>query len=164
MHKICIGYFFRFLQRYYLQSRKSISGRITAEAITVLLERSFPGISSYIIDSSGFNDSSASMVYFELDNLFATISDAYNLKFNHLFGLLDLDIEVARQRRERMRVHEEFDNPHPNTVLGKKASAWFSELVMERLSPERYHCTFVSTERWIQVSFMSSGSSLSSVS
>ena len=83
--------------------------------------------------------------------MFETISDAHLLRFNHLFGLLDLDIEVSRQRRERLRLQEEFDNPHPNTVLGQKSSAWFTQMVMERLAPDHYHCTFVPTERWIQV-------------
>ena len=119
--------------------------------MTSLLESSFPGITSYIISSSGYNSSSASRAYFELDQLFATISDAHSLRFGHVFGLLELDVEVARQRAERLRVHEEFDNPHPNTVLGVKASAWFTQLVMERLSPERYHCTYVPTQRWIEV-------------
>ena len=100
LHKvifICLlssSYLFRFIQRYYLQSKTNITARVTADAVSRLLECSFPGISSYIISSSGYNSSSASMVYFELDKLFETISDAHLLRFNHLFGLLDLDIEV----------------------------------------------------------------------
>ena len=146
--------FFRFIQRYYLKTRQRITAAVTGDAISVLLESSFPGISSYIISSSGYNSCSASLAYFELDSLFSTIGDAHNLKFSHVFGLLELDVEVARQRAERLRVHEEFGNPHPNTVLGEKASAWFTQLVMERLSPERFHCTYVPTERWIQVRFL----------
>ena len=79
------------------------------------------------------------------------LSEAVGLDFDHVYGLIDLDIECKRQSLERNRLYEDYSNPHPNFVLGKSKDHWFTQMVMEKLSAGHFHVTFVSTERWIEV-------------
>ena len=129
-------------------------GRVTAEAVSNVLEFSFPGITSYIRNSSGSNSCVMANAYFPADKLFESLSEAHSLNFERVFDLLRSDIEVQRQKAERLRLHDEAHSSHPNTILGRNKDFWFSELISERLSADRYHVTYVSTQNWIDVSFL----------
>lgn len=124
-----------------------ISGDNAASA----LEESFPGITSFVLNSSGANSCSAVRAEFPIETFFSYLQEACALDFNRCFGLLDLDIECRRQQLERNRLYEEYSNPHPNFVLGKSKDHWFSEMIIEKLAADRFHVTFLSTENWIQV-------------
>ena len=127
-------------------------GRVSAESISNALEYSFPGITSYIRNSSGSNSCVLVNAYFPADKFFESLAEAHELDFERVFDLLRLDVEVQRQKAERLRLHEEALSSHPNTILGRSKDFWFSELISERLSADRYHVTYVSTQNWIDVS------------
>ena len=126
-------------------------GYVSADKASYALELSFPGVTSYCINSSGANICSATANTFPVDDFFGMLNDAVGLDFDNLFGLLDLDIECKRQALERTRLHEEFSDPHPNFILGRSKDSWFTEMVMEKLSANHFHVSFVSTIRWIEV-------------
>ena len=128
-------------------------GRVRAEDVANVLEVSFPGITSYIRNSSGSNGCLMVNAEFPVERFFESLSEAHALRFERVFDLLRLDVEVQRQRAERLRLSEEAFKSHPNTILGQSKDSWFTELISERLSADRYHVTYVSTQNWIEVNF-----------
>ena len=146
---------FRAMQRLCQLFTASSFGRVSAESVANVLEVSFPGITSYIRSNSGSNDCLMANSYFPADKFFESLSEAHSLHFERVFDLLRLDIEVQRQKSERLRLHEEAYASHPNTILGQSKDSWFTELITERLSADRYHVTYVSTQNWIEVIYPS---------
>ena len=92
-------------------------------------------------------------VEFAVEELFGVVTKGCTLDFDSCCGLLDLSVEVKRQADERKRLYESFADPHPNIIFGQLKHKWFSELVYNRISATNYHVTFVSSERFIDVSF-----------
>ena len=124
---------------------------ISGDNASTALEEAYPGITSFCLNSSGSNPCSSVRAEFPLDTFFSYLQEACALNFDHCFGLIDLDIECRRQQLERNRLYEEYSNPHPNFILGRAKDHWFTEMIMERLSADRFHVSFLSTENWIQV-------------
>ena len=142
------------MQRFCQLFSGSQFGRVSAESIANVLEASFPGITSYIRSNSGSNDCLMVNNYFPIDRFYESLSEAQSLHFERVFDLLRLDIEVQRQKSERLRLHEEAFKSHPNIILGQDKNSWFTELISERLSADRYHVTYVSTQNWIEVRYI----------
>ena len=75
-------------------------GRISAESVANVLEVSFPGITSYIRNSSGSNGCLMINAEFPIEKFFEALTEAHALRFEHVFDLLRLDVEVQRQKAE----------------------------------------------------------------
>ena len=131
---------------------RSSFGSIRGDVISGILEDGLSGISSYLATKTTTGSAAPEELVFPLETLFAALQEALKLDFNHCFGLLDLSMEVQRQALERKQLYEDFADPHPDVVFGKKKNSWFTELMFERIGPENYHVSFISSERFNQVS------------
>ena len=130
---------------------RSSFGSIRSEIVSGVLEDGLSGINSYLVTKVPTGSANPSESIFPLEDLFSALQDALKLDFNNCFGLLDLSVEVQRQAMERKQLYEDFANPHPEVVFGKKKGLWFSQLMYERIGPDAYHVTYVSSERFNEV-------------
>ena len=144
--------FYRILQQINKLFLRSSYGQISAEDITNILEEAVPGFSSFMISQCPSGKGDAVRTIFPMEDLFQVVSEGIQLDFDHCCGLLDLSVEVQRQATERQRLYESFADPHPNIIFGQLKNRWFSQLLYQRISATNYHVTFVSSERFIDVS------------
>lgn len=119
------------------------------------MEEEFPGLTSFMLSQCPVGEADAVSVYYSTEELFGIVTEGVDLDFDHCCGLLDLSVEVKRQATERQRLYESFTDPHPNIIFGRLKHTWFSQLVYQRITSSNYHVTFVSSVRFIEVSFCS---------
>ena len=134
---------------------RSAFGQIRADDVTNTMESALPGFTSFMLDNCPAGKADAVPEIFPVEELFGVVSEGSLLDFDSCCGLLDLSVEIKRQADERKRLYESFADPHPNIIFGQLKNQWFSQLVYQRISATNYHVTFVSSERFIEVSFCS---------
>ena len=115
--------------------------------------RSNHGFTSFMLAKCPTGKADAVTEIFPTEELFGVVTEGVVLDFSACCGLLDLSVEVKRQADERKRLYESFADPHPNIIFGELKNQWFSQLVYQRISATNYHVTFVSSARFVEVSF-----------
>lgn len=129
-------------------------GTLRGEDVSSVLERTLPGITSYLLSRCEVIHAEAVRGEFPVDNLFAIVSEVKALDFAHAVSILDLDVEIRRQEVERKQLFESFQDPHPNLIFNVRRDSWFCQLVVERVEGDNYHATYVSSERFNEVSVL----------
>ena len=56
-------------------------------------------------------------------------------------------------REERLAIFNGTSDPHPQTIFNMNNSAWFRNLISEKISVDRFHCTYVGSVHFAEVSF-----------
>ena len=144
-HFSCLQNFNKFFLR-------SGYGLIKSDVTSQNLEKIFPGVTAYLQEKCSLEDATPSDTIFPLEMLFSLIETSHTLDFQRCITLLDLSVEIQRQKAERTRLFEEFADPHPNIIFRKRKNSWFSQLVYTRINSNHYHVSYVSSIRFAEVS------------
>lgn len=144
---------FRALQNCNKWFLRSAYGAVSSEEVSNTMEHYFPGITHFVRDLCPPDQADPVRAVFPMERMFELIEVGLGLDFDKCFGLVDLSIECRRQAEERTNLYENFSDPHPDVVFGRRKDSWFSQLVYQRIGVNNYHVSFVSSIHFAEVRF-----------
>ena len=89
--------------------------------------------------------------HFPLEALSQSLSEVQSLDFGRLWAVV-AENPIEQLHKDRMEVYELTSDPHPKKIFNTSSSAWFQNLIVEKVDAERYHCTFIGSYNFVEVS------------
>ena len=130
---------------------RSAYGAVSADEVICSMESHFPGVTHFVRDLCSSDQADPVRAVFEMEHLFEMVEIGLDLDFERCFDLIDLSIECRRQAEERKNLYEDYSDPHPDVIFGKRKNSWFSQLVYQRIGINNYHVSFVSSIHFVEV-------------
>ena len=84
------------------------------------METNFSGLTHFIRDLCPPNQADPVRAIFPMDRMFELLEIGLDLDFSRCFDLIDLSIECKRQAEERKNLYENYADPHPDVVFGRR--------------------------------------------
>ena len=135
-------------------ARDSSDGYLLANQITDCVEKSLPGFLSHSLPLCFKQNARAQNAFFPVEKFLISLSDAQGLDFDRLWRLRSSDPSLDDElRNERLQVYNDTADPHPAHIFNLSSSAWFRNLLQEKISVDRYHCTYIGSYNFAEVSF-----------
>ena len=130
----------------------SDDGYITSDVIYGVVESSLPGFHSHALPICQKQNARPLNGYFPVEEFFSSLTLARQLDFGEFWRVLSETPGVDSLREERLEIFDQTSDPHPQTIFNLDSSAWFRNLVSERISVDRFHCTYVGSIHFAEVS------------
>ena len=144
-------FFFRFLNALIGLARDSSDGYLLANQITDCVESFLPGFLSHALPLCYKENARAQNSFFPVENFLISLSLARDLDFDRLWRIRSSDPTLDDLREERLQVYNDTQNPHPTRIFNLASSTWFQNLLQERISVDRYHCTYIGSYNFAEV-------------
>ena len=132
-------------------ARDSSDGYLLANQITNCVESHLPGFLSHSLPLCHKENARAQNGFFLVEDFLTSLSLARNLDFARLWRVKSSDPTVDDLREERLQVYNDTLNPHPSRIFNLPSSAWFQNLLQEKISVDRYHCSYIESYSFAEV-------------
>ena len=130
-------------------------GYITSEAVTGVVESYLPGFTSQALPKCHKENARAQNEYFPLEDFVSSLILARDLDFGELWNTMSGIPGIDELREERLQIYNETTDPHPRRVFDLDASVWFQNLLRDKISVDRYHCSYLGSHYFAEVSLNS---------
>ena len=135
-------------------ARDSSDGYLMANQITSCVESFLPGFTSFALPFCYKQNARAQNAFFPAEKFLTSLSDIRNLDFQRLWQIRSADPTLVDSlREERLQVYNDTENPHPSRIFNLASSTWFQNLLQEKISVDRYHCTYIGSYHFAEVYF-----------
>ena len=146
--------YFSFLNALISLARDSSDGYLLANQITSCVETFLTGFTSFALPFCYKQNARAQNAFFPVEKFLTSLSDIRELDFRRLWQVRSSDPTLAdKLREERLQVYNDTANPHPSRIFNLASSTWFQNLLQERISVDRYHCTYIGSHHFAEVYF-----------
>ena len=143
---------FRFLIGLVDLAVESDDGRISSSDISALVESELRGFHSYALPICYKQNADPRSAMFPLESLMVNLSKAKKLDFPRLWAILSESPNLDRMAVERMAVYDLTSDPHPALIFNMQSSTWFRNLLSEKIDVDRYHCSYIGSYHFAEVS------------
>lgn len=133
-------------------ARDSSDGYLLANQISDCVEKYLPGFLSHALPLCYKENARPQNAFFPVEEFLTSLSEARKLDFERLWRLRSSDPTVDDLREERLQVYNDTSDPHPAHIFNVNQSAWFKNLLQEKISVDRYHCTYIGSYHFAEVS------------
>ena len=126
-------------------------GYLTSDSVYRLVETFLPGFHSHALPKCLKQNARPQSGFFPVEALSASLILAKQLDFAEFWRVMSDTPGVDDLREERLAIFNETSDPHPQTIFNMNNSAWFRNLISEKISVDRFHCTYVGSVHFAEV-------------
>ena len=130
----------------------SDDGYLHSDTIYSIVESFLPGFHSHAIPICIGQNARPQNGYFPVEDFASSLTLAKQLDFDQFWRVLSEIPTVDTLQEERLEIFNQTSDPHPRTIFNLDNSAWFRNLISEKISVDRFHCTYVGSVHFAEVS------------
>ena len=128
----------------------SSDGIVSSNDIAAIVERHLGGFHAYGYALCRKNHCIAVSADFPLETLCTSLSEIQVLDFVRLWATVDGE-PLEQLQSDRLEVYYDTEDPHPSKIFNRDSSSWFRNLIIEKVDIDRYHCTYVGSANFAEV-------------
>ena len=151
--RVGIKILFRFLSSLLDAAIASDDGYLLSDKVYSTVESFLPGFHSHAIPICIGQNARPQNGYFPMEEFISSLALARNLDFVRFWQVLSETPGADSLQEERLEIYNQTSDPHPRTIFNLDNSAWFRNLISEKISVDRFHCTYVGSVHFAEVIF-----------
>ena len=142
---------FRFINAFLDAVRASSDGYLLSDDIYRIVESFLPGFHAHAIPICIGQNARPQNGYFPIEEFTSSLMLARELDFDQFWRIRSETPGVDTLQEERLEIFNQTSDPHPRTIFNLDNSAWFRNLISEKISVDRFHCTYVGSVHFAEV-------------
>ena len=145
---------FRFLSGLLDAAVTSDDGYLLSDTVYSIVESFLPGFHAHAIPICIGQNARPKNGFFPVEEFTSSLALARNLDFVRFWQVLSVTPGVDTLQEERLEIFNQTSDPHPRTIFNLDNSAWFRNLISEKISVDRFHCTYVGSVHFAEVRYI----------